>query len=111
MKKEIFYLVAIHEGFRAKMYKCTADKNTIGYGFNLDDTEIPMTVADFWLNYLLDDIHKKLKKMISFYDKLDEARQAVLIDMTYNLGFSGLMQFKKMLYAMEQKNLSKPQLR
>lgn len=107
MQKKICEMIALNEGYRAKLYKCTKGKNTIGYGFNLDDTDMPVEVADFWLNLLLDRLEARLKKSIGFYGKLDDARKAILLDMSYNLGISGLMQFKNMLYAMNDKRYEK----
>ena len=34
---------------------------------------------------------------ISFFDKLDDERQYVLVDMAFNLGLGGLLKFQKML--------------
>ena len=46
---ELLDLIKSNEGFSASMYKCPADKLTIGYGFNLESSEIPRHVADLWL--------------------------------------------------------------
>jgi len=36
MREKTVSLVKLHEGFNEKLYKCTEDKLTIGYGFNLE---------------------------------------------------------------------------
>lgn len=107
MKKEIFNLVSLNEGFKGKTYVCPASHLTIGYGFNLDAIEMPIEVGNLWLSMLLDEIEEKLKKNIIFYSVLNDARKAVLIDMAYNMGISGLIKFKNMLYAMQDKRFDK----
>jgi len=103
MRQDVVNMVGNHEGFSGKLYKCPAGKNTIGYGFNLDAIQMPVQVAELWLNMLLDQTEASLKKNIQFYPTLSDARKSVLIDMAYNLGIAGLLQFKNMLYAMSEK--------
>lgn len=107
MRKDVFDLTKGDEGFSGKIYICTEGHRTIGYGFNLDAISMPIEVADLWLNMLLDQIEEKLKKNIIFYPVLNDARKAVLIDMAYNLGISILLQFKNMLYALQEKRYDK----
>ena len=92
-------LIKKHEGLRLKPYKCTAGKLTIGYGRNLEDNGISAYEADVLLN---DDIQNCYAQCIKFpfWNKLNEVRQAVLLDMCYNLGFARLNGFKKMLKAL-----------
>ena len=92
-------LIKKHEGLRLKPYKCTAGKLTIGYGRNLEDNGISAYEADVLLN---DDIQNCYAQCIKFpfWNKLNDVRQAVLLDMCYNLGFARLNGFKKMLKAL-----------
>lgn len=92
-------LIKKHEGLRLKPYKCTAGKLTIGYGRNIEDNGISAYEADMLLN---DDIQNCYAQCIKFpfWNKLNEVRQAVLLDMCYNLGFARLNGFKKMLKAL-----------
>ena len=39
-----------HEGFRAKVYKCTEGYDTIGYGFAIKDLVLDEDIADLILN-------------------------------------------------------------
>ncbi len=106
MREKTVSLVKLHEGFNEKLYKCTEDKLTIGYGFNLEAIKMPEKVGAMWLELILDDLEAQLKKHIIFYDVLSDARKTVLLDMAYNLGIAGLLQFKKMLLAMQQKKFT-----
>lgn len=85
----------LEEGFRAKVYWDTAKppRATIGYGFNITDTPLPKPVADFWLNYLVKETMEAVAKNLPWSVSLSEARQAVLVDMAYNMGIGGLLGF------------------
>jgi len=100
-KDKIVKLVAYDEGFVPNLYKCPKGFNTIGYGFNLDKENLPLEVADFWLNYLLEDLESKLPLHISSYNSLNDARKYVLINMAYHMGLYGLLKFKNMLNAID----------
>lgn len=86
-----------HEGFRESIYECTAQKMTIGYGFNLETEKMPVDVAMLWLEILVKEINKNLESKLSCYNDLTENRKAVLINMAYNLGLQGLFNFKNTL--------------
>ena len=89
-----------HEGFRSKVYQCTAGKNTVGVGRNLDDKGITEREAE----YLLDnDIVECIQDLatFSYWNKLNEHQQAALIDLRFNLGAAGYRSFKMMGKALE----------
>lgn len=109
----------LHEGLRLQPYLCSKGKLTIGVGRCLDSN--PLTpeeekVVGDWKHgisrcsalYLLRNDIKKvylaLKKYLDFFKDLDPERQYALIDMAFNLGVHGLLQFKKMLKAMRKKD-------
>lgn len=92
-----------HEGLRLKMYKCTAGKNTIGYGRNLDDVGISADEAELMLKHDLENAEIDAKRF-PVYEKLNQVRKDVLIEMVFNLGYSRLSGFKKMFAALERKD-------
>ena len=94
-------LIKKHEGLCLKPYQCTAGKWTIGYGRNLEDNGISPMEAE---QLLRNDVQRCYRECLtlSCWQKLDETRQAVLVDMCFNLGISRLRTFKKMLAALEQ---------
>ena len=94
-------LIKKHEGLRLYPYKCTAKKTTIGYGRNLEDVGISEAEAFIMLENDIDIVVSSLEQHISFWDKLTSNRQAVFIDMCFNLGLRGFLGFKKMLKASE----------
>jgi lysozyme len=85
------------EGFRSKVYRCPAGKLTIGYGLNLEDRGVTEVQAEYLMIDVIRDVESNLRGNISFWNDLDKTRQEVLIDMAYNMGVAGLMQFRKTL--------------
>ena len=93
--------IASEEGFSTSMYKCPADKWTIGYGFNLEALEMPEEVAELWLKTLIDDIEMQLD-MFDFYDDAEPHIKLVFIDMSYQMGVKGMLKFSNMIDAIER---------
>jgi len=88
----------VHEGFRSKPYKCTADKLTIGYGLNLD-AGIDGELAEMILNYQVQKVKSSLDKF-PWYASIDsEARKDAIVNMAFNLGVAGVCKFMKMINA------------
>jgi len=87
-----------HEGLRLKPYRCTAGKLTIGIGRNLDDRGISQKEAYMLLENDIQNCEKQLMDEIpEVYNKIDEVRQSVLLNMCFNLGIKGLLEFKNTL--------------
>ncbi|MCB5253882.1 MAG: glycoside hydrolase family protein [Candidatus Cloacimonadaceae bacterium] len=87
-----------HEGLRLKPYRCTAGKLTIGIGRNLDDCGISKKEAYAMLERDIQDCEQWLIDEIpEIYNKLDEVRKSVLLNMCFNLGINGLLGFKNTL--------------
>ncbi|WP_457571307.1 glycoside hydrolase family protein [Desulfovulcanus sp.] len=97
-------LLILHEGKRNKPYTCPAGKLTIGVGRNLEDVGL----RDEEIEYLLDNDIKEcvadLKRIFPDFDEIDDARQAVLIDMRFNLGPGGFRSFKNFIRAVRNKH-------
>jgi len=103
------------EGYRDKVYTDTKGNPTIGYGFNLNDKNMrsmipadviaqkrPLTQEEadkiFIVRY-----NQAAKDAADFLGKdilkLDPQRQAIIVDMAYNMGPNKLAEFKKMKVA------------
>ena len=103
-KKALIKQLQKHEGLRLKPYRCSAGKLSIGYGRNLDDVGISKPEA---LMLLSNDVHKCIKQVkenIHCFNKLNDVRQNVLINMCFNLGIYGLLGFKRFLKALEEED-------
>ena len=91
--------ITLHEGVRLKPYRCTAGKLTIGIGRNIEDRGITMAEAELLLCNDLADVRNGLANALPWVATLDDVRQRVLIDMAFNLGIGGLLQFERTLAA------------
>lgn len=90
-----------HEGLRFKAYQCTANRTSIGYGRNLDDKGITQAEADLMLENDVLFLMSVLPAKIHFFNGLNKPRADVLVNMAFNLGINGLLNFKKMLGAID----------
>lgn len=98
------FLIMEHEGLKHYVYKCPAGKHTIGYGRNVDvagGIGITQLEAETLLNHDIERITQSLYQKVPNFVALDRTRQAVLIDMCYNLGLTRLRTFKKMFKALK----------
>lgn len=128
MKHTMEEQLILHEGLRLEVYKCPADKWTIGVGRNLEakgltpDEQMKLLGTDGLSKdevierlklrgitksealFLLDnDIAECRRDLGSFpwFKHVDPIRQKVLIDMRLNLGGAGFRQFRKMIMHLE----------
>jgi len=94
-------MLARHEGYREHVYRCSAGKLTIGYGYNLD-AGMPEDEAALLMRFRIGKTYEALQCNISWFDELNVARKYVLVDMAYQLGIGGLLLFKNTLAAMRR---------
>ena len=87
------------EGFRAKPYLDTEGHWTVGFGWNMEAVPLDIDIARMILQREVERHTAALRRDFSWFDGLSECRQAVLINMAYNLGLDGLKKFQKMLTA------------
>lgn len=95
-----------HEGLRLKPYRDIVGKLTVGYGRNLEDVGISRDEADFMLDNDIDQVEQYLET-VDEYNELDEVRQTVLANLCFNVGFHGLMKFKRMWAALGRGDYSR----
>jgi len=99
--RRLIDMLILHEGKRHHVYECSSGKLTIGVGRNLEDLGLTDGEIDFLLRNDLMRVQAELLQSVPCFRRLSETRQDVLIDMCFNLGISRLMQFQKMLTALE----------
>lgn len=93
------------ESCELKMYLDTKKINTIGWGFNLDANKIPQEVADYLLYYMMREALKDAKEFCGAgWDKMNEARRAVMINLAYNVGRKTLFSFTTLRTGIQQGN-------
>ena len=94
------------EGFRPMAYRDSLGKLTLGIGFLIDPDEpgaieMPREVANLWMMHILKERSAALDTAIPWWRALSDARQRALLNMSYQLGMTGLLKFKNMLEHME----------
>jgi lysozyme len=87
----------LHEGERLKPYRCTAGKLTIGVGRNLEDRGITRDESAMLLSNDIGAMEAEVLRALPWVTQLNEVRQRVLIDMAFNMGIVGLLNFKRTL--------------
>ena len=90
-----------HEGFREKVYKCTEGFDTIGYGFAVKDLVLDKDIAEEILLRKVESLISRVRKKFNWLDTVPQAVQGVLVEMSYQMGLSGVSKFKKALHAMQ----------
>lgn len=92
-------------------YRCPAGALTIGYGHNLDANPIPglgegdIMDEDEARALLVHDVQAiagELDARLPWWRQVGEARSAVLLNMAFNMGVSGLLEFRKTLRAVKE---------
>jgi lysozyme len=94
--------LTLHEGRKAKLYQDTVGKWTIGVGRNLSDRPLSNAAIDFLLDEDIESHTRELHVALPWVKQLDPTRQAVLIDMAFNLGVGGLLKFKRTLASIQR---------
>lgn len=85
------------EGQRLFPYVDTVGKTTIGVGRNLTDDGISQAECDTLLANDISAATVRLESAFPWTQGLDPVRQAVLVNMTFNMGIGGLAGFKETL--------------
>lgn len=88
-----------HEGVRAKPYRDTVGKVTIGVGRNLDDRGLKPSEIEMLLDNDVDDVLKDIELNLPWFATLSEARQLVIANMVFNLGITRFLQFNATISA------------
>ena len=100
-------MVAKHEGFEPRVYKCPNGYDTIGYGFAIKDLYMDKEIADLILDRKIKGILDRIKGNEDwdswFWDK-PQSIQDVLINMIFQIGFSGVRKFKKTIQYIKDDN-------
>ena len=107
----IIEMLDFEEAFRSEPYLCSEGYATVGIGWRIGSKGQPLSdfklismckaAAYAQLEFKVAGITANLSNEFEFFKDLNECRQAVLISMAYQLGFAGLLGFKRMLAAIQ----------
>lgn len=100
-----------HEGLRLDAYLCPAGKLTIGWGHNCEAKPVPSVekegdvvsrgTAEILLYQDVKALAHELDDKLPWWRRMEEPRQAVLLNMAFNMGVPRLQTFKMALSAMK----------
>ncbi len=103
------------EGFRPIPYEDNGQKSA-GYGHRLpeswpvkargavEDALVSIEQAEDWLDEDVNIAVSDTLRLVPRYDEISESRQEALVEMAYNLGYSRLSKFLRMLAAIDADN-------
>lgn len=98
-------MLLVHEGKKRFVYRCTSNALTIGVGRNIDPNKGGIGLSDDEILYMLRNdikrVYDELDSNLPWFKDLDDVRQDVLQDMCFNMGINRLLNFRKMLAAVE----------
>lgn len=99
-----------HEGFSVEAYLCPAGKLTVGWGHNCEALPVPGVekvgdvisrgTAETLLYRDVQAVAKELDAAFPWWRDMSFPRQAVLLNMAFNMGLPKLKTFKKAIGAM-----------
>ena len=94
--KRIKERIRDEEGLRLKPYKDSLGILTIGYGFRLDKLRLSNVSAEIILNDYVKWLQEDLEAL-EWYRGLSESVKEIIYEMSYQIGISGMLKFKKMI--------------
>ena len=92
---ELLNSIRKHEGFRAKVYKCSESFDTIGYGFAIKDLVLDEDIANIILQRKLEALIRGIEFRFGWFADLPGTVKDVVIEMSFQLGVNGVSKFKK----------------
>ena len=98
--KSLIERIGVNEGFRRKPYKCSEGVWTIGHGITWLTEEESLYI----LTGRISQLHLKLLDDLDWYKEMPPEIQGVIIEMCYQMGYSGFCKFKKAIANMKDRN-------
>ena len=100
----VYARLSIDEGRRKRIYVDTVGKISGGVGRNLTDRGFRDDEIDLMLANDVAEAVGECRRLFRSFDSLAEARQEVLVNMMFNMGYTRLAGFKKMVAAVQAGN-------
>lgn len=101
--KKAVQLIEKHEGFSPTPYRDTTGHWTVGFGTNLS-AGLSREEAELLLKWELKRDIEEARKIFPEWESLPEPVRLAIVDMIYNLGVAGFLQFKKMIEAIHRRD-------
>ena len=98
--KTLIERIGANEGFRSKPYQCSEDVWTIGHGLTWITEEESSSI----LTGRISSLHLKLLDDLDWYKDMPPEVKGVIIEMCYQMGFTGFCKFKRAIANMKDHN-------
>lgn len=109
MSQKLIDRIVAHEGSKRFVYLDSLGYSTVGIGRNVDSrSQKGLTIEE--QHYLLNnDIKSCIKDLIHLpvYIMLDDVRKEVLVELVFNMGIVRVLNFKRMIAALQNHNYQK----
>lgn len=100
-------LIIKHEDLKTHLYKDSLGFLTIAVGYNIQVRGLPTDICmELFDRVVVQENLHDLNQCL-WFQTLSEARAAVIVDMTYNIGFKKLLEFHEMIQAIKDKDYDK----
>lgn len=102
LKEHLIQQLRRDEGEVLSAYKDILGFLTIGVGRLIDKRKgggISAEESAYLLGNDIDRVEKEVRANVPFFERLNEARQAALINMAFQMGITGVLQFQRSLAA------------
>lgn len=100
----------LEEGYRKFIYQDSLGYSTVGYGLCIDSrvggSGVTKKEAEYLLRNRVQSLSSAIFRAVPWATMLDIGRQQILIEMAYQMGGRGLMEFKRFLAALKEGNFS-----
>lgn len=101
-KRKLMNELIRDEGMRLRPYHCTAGALTIGMGRNLDANGISEDEAELMARNDIDRFSDEVFTAIPFLRDHPDDIQRAIVNMAFNMGTRGLLNFRNMLSAIDR---------
>ena len=98
--KSLIERIGVNEGFRRKPYQCSEGVWTIGHSITWITEEESLHI----LAGRISKLHLDILDTLGWYKDMPPEIQGVIIEMCYQMGFSGFKKFKRAIANMQDKN-------
>ena len=91
-----------HEGFVEHVYDDSLGIPTIGYGFAIKDLVLDEDIAEDILMRKLERLQRNANSRFKWLEDMPQEIQAVVLNMCYQLGVTGVSKFRKAISALQE---------
>ena len=100
--KDLLESIKKHEGFVEHVYDDSLDIPTIGYGFAIKDLVLDEDIAEEILIRKLEKLKRNANSRFKWLEDMPQEIQAVVLNMCYQLGVTGVSKFRKAISALQE---------